>query len=280
VALAANALTTAATVAGELGLTLDSGKQSAMERLIGVASSAIENYCRRQFGNAVLVGEGYVPRADSPRLVLKRTPVLSLQRIQIVPPLSTATLLVQGIDYILEDAAAGFVRSEMGWRAADYVPAGSCSQDGIPNTSPFSVFVDYTAGYVLPKDAMSAAAAWIVDHDYLQGATVANGGNWYSCKTGGHSALSGGPTGTGADITDGTAHWTYQGAGTGAVDQTLPPDLEQAAIDTVASLWRRRGVDERASGFDASGNWHESPDTWGIIPKTAIPLINRYARWV
>lgn len=38
---------------------------------------------------------------------------------------------------------------------------------------------------------------------------VRNGGNIYLCKTAGTSASSGGPTGTSADITDGTARWTY-----------------------------------------------------------------------
>jgi hypothetical protein len=42
---------------------------------------------------------------------------------------------------------------------------------------------------------------------------VTNGGNVYVCKTTGTSAGSGGPTGTGANITDGTAHWTFVAVG-------------------------------------------------------------------
>jgi len=40
---------------------------------------------------------------------------------------------------------------------------------------------------------------------------VTNGGNLYTCTTAGTSAASGGPTGTGASITDGTAVWKYSG---------------------------------------------------------------------
>lgn len=36
-------------------------------------------------------------------------------------------------------------------------------------------------------------------------------GKLYLCTTSGTSAGSGGPTGTGSDITDGSAHWTYIG---------------------------------------------------------------------
>ncbi len=54
----------------------------------------------------------------------------------------------------------------------------------------------YTAGPV------GAADIDVVSND---------GGKLYMCKTPGTSAGSGGPTGTGADITDGSAHWTYVG---------------------------------------------------------------------
>jgi TP901-1 family phage major tail protein len=46
---------------------------------------------------------------------------------------------------------------------------------------------------------------------------VANGGNVYKCITAGTSASSGGPSGTSADITDGTAHWKYISATPGYV---------------------------------------------------------------
>lgn len=56
-------------------------------------------------------------------------------------------------------------------------------------------------------------SAWAASTSYTAGASgVSNdSGKQYRCITTGTSAGSGGPTGTGADITDGTAHWKYIG---------------------------------------------------------------------
>ena len=51
--------------------------------------------------------------------------------------------------------------------------------------------------------------AWAASTAYTVGETVSNGGNTYVCTTAGTSAASGGPTGTGTGITDGTAVWNY-----------------------------------------------------------------------
>lgn len=52
--------------------------------------------------------------------------------------------------------------------------------------------------------------AWVASTAYAVGALVSNGGNLYLCTTAGTSASSGGPSGTGGAITDGTAVWAYQ----------------------------------------------------------------------
>lgn len=59
--------------------------------------------------------------------------------------------------------------------------------------------------------------AWAASTAYLLNQQVSNGGNVYRCTTAGTSAGSGGPTGTGSGITDGSAVWTY----VGALDMTL-----------------------------------------------------------
>jgi hypothetical protein len=70
--------------------------------------------------------------------------------------------------------------------------------------------------YVYDDAAATAVDGWMPDVDYVVGDCVYN---WepgatanlplqvYKCITLGTSASSGGPTGVGADITDGTAHW-------------------------------------------------------------------------
>lgn len=61
---------------------------------------------------------------------------------------------------------------------------------------------DYTVG-----------SAWIASNAFAVGQYCTNGGNTYKCTTAGTSASSGGPTGTGGSIADGTVVWAYQGAG-------------------------------------------------------------------
>lgn len=63
-----------------------------------------------------------------------------------------------------------------------------------------------------------ASVAWAATTAYDEGFLVTNdSGKLYLCITAGISAGSGGPTGTAADITDGTVHWMYAGAGSTGV---------------------------------------------------------------
>jgi len=52
------------------------------------------------------------------------------------------------------------------------------------------------------------AAAWVGSTVYAVGAIRQNGGSYYIVTTGGTSASSGGPSGTGSGITDGTVVWS------------------------------------------------------------------------
>lgn len=58
----------------------------------------------------------------------------------------------------------------------------------------------------------NCAETWVGSKAYILNQQVNNDtGKCYKCITAGTSASSGGPTGTGSDITDGTAHWQYVG---------------------------------------------------------------------
>ncbi|HUN52652.1 MAG TPA: hypothetical protein VMU42_16115, partial [Candidatus Sulfotelmatobacter sp.] len=52
-------------------------------------------------------------------------------------------------------------------------------------------------------------AAWASDTTYAPGQLVTNGANAYQCAAGGISAGSGGPTGTGTTILDGSVTWSF-----------------------------------------------------------------------
>lgn len=61
--------------------------------------------------------------------------------------------------------------------------------------------------------AKPLVSAWASGTAYVVGQAVTNDtGKLYVCITAGTSAGSGGPTGTGANITDNTAHWSYVAA--------------------------------------------------------------------
>lgn len=53
--------------------------------------------------------------------------------------------------------------------------------------------------------------AWAASTPYILNQQVNNNGNVYICTTAGTSASSGGPSGTGTGITDGSAVWDYVG---------------------------------------------------------------------
>jgi len=62
------------------------------------------------------------------------------------------------------------------------------------------------------------SAPWAGSRAYALGEQAHNGGNLYRVTTPGTSAASGGPSGTGASITDGGVTWTFVQPGT---DMTL-----------------------------------------------------------
>lgn len=58
------------------------------------------------------------------------------------------------------------------------------------------------------------AMPWAASSPFAVGDQVDNGGNVYICTTAGTTAASGGPTGTGTGIVDGSAVWDYLGTTT------------------------------------------------------------------
>jgi len=210
VRLADNALTTWDTVADECGL--EPTAQDRATRLINVASDAIEGFCDRRFGRRVVTGELYDP-IGSNRLLLARSPVVSIQQIVV-----DGTVVLAG-EYEIEDAERGWLWRDHGWFVSERMVAGSASGTVIPNSSKRTIAVDYTAGWILPKDDAELA------------------------------------------------------------QRDLPYDLEQACIDTVASLWRQRGTDKTAARFDQLNNGIGTGQ-WGYLPDAAMPTLKRYARIV
>lgn len=62
---------------------------------------------------------------------------------------------------------------------------------------------------------------WVGSTTYSVGKVVTNGSNTYVCTTGGTSAASGGPTGTGTDISDGSVVWDFVSAASFASNSVI-----------------------------------------------------------
>lgn len=81
--------------------------------------------------------------------------------------------------------------------------------------------------------SVSVGSAWAATTAYTVGQRVSNGGNVYNCTTAGTSAGSGGPTGTGGSITDGSVVWAYVSVlGDMTLDNTSIATGQNVAITT------------------------------------------------
>lgn len=78
-----------------------------------------------------------------------------------------------------------------------------------------------------------AGVAWQPTHVYSVGTTITNGGNSYTCVAPGTSAASGGPTGTGSGIIDGTAGWNFTGSAPAAPDNQRAIGLHKDGVTGV-----------------------------------------------
>lgn len=103
-------------------------------------------------------------------------------------------------------------------------------------------------------DAWSGVA-WAPSTAYSLNAYVNLGGNAYKATTAGTSASSGGPTGTGSSITDGTVVWAYQ------AKALLPTDVlaMMAAVRTVSNLplTMSRSMSDGYGWNDTTSMWYQ-----------------------
>lgn len=145
-ALEANALTTWATLKGELGLT-DDTQQAFGERIINSASGAIERFCSRSFGYSATITEKLVPPPGQ-RLVLPRAPIVAIASVTLY---GTALTADTDSGYLIESASAGILFRRYGWSPWDIIREGVADQP-VPGTArPDALVVVYGGGWVLPS---------------------------------------------------------------------------------------------------------------------------------
>lgn len=105
----------------------------------------------------------------------------------------------------------------------------------------------HNAGSDVKNSANTTPPAWLATTAYALGDRVANASRYYECIAAGTSAGSGGPTTTAADITDGTAHWTYLGEGTGTF--TVPLGTSRVLLQPSAATMMAAASPGSASSF-------------------------------
>lgn len=145
---------------------------------------------------------------------------------KVVGAMLRALCLLTGTE--AKGATSSVVAEILSGEDGTLIPAGSIVW--VASTSaPFELMAD--ASLILLDD-------WAISTAYLVGDRTTNGGASYQCITGGVSAGSGGPSGTATDITDGSVHWTFIGAGPAVADSILassvPGPVFAAAGDLVS----------------------------------------------
>ncbi len=160
-ALAANALTTVATMTDELGAsTLNS--TAALERAINTASGAIEKFCDRKFYREVITLER-VAGYGTQKLLLSRRPIVSVQAVTI------EDVTVDASEYVVpavgsEDADAGVLFRRAGWTWTARLQADAPQPHEIAGTEEKAYLVSYTAGYVLPSAVSGRDLPYDLEH--------------------------------------------------------------------------------------------------------------------
>lgn len=137
--LADNALTTLEAVKSELNIT-DTTQDSKLERKVNEYSAMVESLLNRSFKKTAYT-EKYAGKGRQ-LLVLKNYPIVSVETIT----LNGVTLDDWEIDDGLK--SSGMILRETGWTAESYL----VGLVGEPNAPKRNIEVQYTAGYVLPKD--------------------------------------------------------------------------------------------------------------------------------
>jgi hypothetical protein len=99
----------------------------------------------------------------------------------------------------------------------------------------------------------ASAKAWAPTTTYAPGDVVTNGANAYQCAGGGISAASGGPTGTGLTITDGSVTWRFfepEGSLVPAVIEGLAGTNSRTPIGGFADLRNAYAAANTNGAFD------------------------------
>lgn len=310
VALAQNALVELAVALSELSLSTDDAGLSVTRR-INAASAAIESYLTRPSLFWQLRNEAYGTQGQplQPRIQLNTTPIwppLDASVLQVELDLdpeayegTVPVALVSGEDYYFEDANLGWLFRVSRWPSSALLRP-DIVQDSDTQAVELTTQVVYLAGWVTPyqidlaglwSGASTTPAAglliapasqptqiWGCTPQVVTPGTTAGALPTWPATGVTEPSWPTAPTQFQV-VTDGSTAWTFLGwspaVATFPQARTLPPQIEQACLETVVSLYRRKGstVEPTASKFgDAS-------QTYGIrssLPQAVRDLLDPF----
>lgn len=308
-ALAANALTTLSTLKTELGIAVeDTSRDALLERWVNEASAAIEKCCSRSFALVTVLEK--LRGAGTKQISLTQIPVTHVESVTL------DDVVLAADEFEVADYEAGILSREDGWPESGQSAIG-IAWTPIPGTGRRNIEVQYSGGYVLPKDVVPAgvsqsapslvqalvppasppasgtlvvttaapgggAASYAV---FWNGVAICNGvveagALPAAVPLGGFSADLAGFLLTIASAAGSLVTYTVVGA-PDAVARTLPPDLERGCLEIVKALQGAQLRDPAVSSEqlgDYSVSYAANRGAEGIIPASALPLIDAYSR--
>jgi hypothetical protein len=283
-------LTRVENVQSDLGITTDT---VLIERLIDEASAAIESYCHRPFAREAytetLAGYG------SNKLMLSRTPIVGTP---------SALLFDSNVltDFSVADANAGLLyrRGGFAWTAQTFpgLSAGGGFLDlgsPLPRSEEPLYAVDYIAGYLLPdqnllaKTTLSAASADNSFNDsagllpsLLKAGDIVTTTGFATAANNGRFVATGTPTINKVVVTGGTLVLEAAGAPVTVMVQSLPRDIEKAAIEAVKCWFLTRREDSRIVEKEVGPMRvrYAEPDGRGVtfLPAACVGLLRPWVR--
>lgn len=272
--LPANALTTVETVQAE-GRALANLTDGQATRLISTASEMVESFINRKLPLATII-EQHDGARGTIKLVLDRWPIVgTLSTITITEfqtPLDAGTTIINdGSDFVIEDAARGALHRDRGWASSDLGGLGA-AYEPVVGVARQRYTVTYSGGYVLPGTRWSPTTPF-VDAGLAQATTPASNVNVFRAGGAGVTGSSE-PTwpAVGSTVTDGSITWTNLGP------RTLPYPLEQACIDIVADLWLRRATGRGYQEEGAGGARRTYVAAAGVLSPAVQQLLWPYRR--
>lgn len=284
-------LTTVTRVKSELGITSTSD-DSLIQDIVDRASAAVESYCHRTFARETV--SETLPGFGGIHLQVTRTPLVTVSSI------TQNSSTVDDTGYSIADPGKGWIYRRDGWDWTAQIAEGlhaswAWMDQGFPlaRTEEPQFTVAYTGGYLMPEENVtsSAISAASADNSFnstgalfptlLKAGDIVEASGFTSAANNKRFKVSGTPT-TSKVIVDGTLTTAATGTSVTLKFQTLPTDVEKAAIETAKAFYLQRKdsgdwIEKQVGAMRLRKSESDVSQNLGI-PSSAVGLLKPYVR--